>query len=50
MAGKGTVVHEYLGSATNAGEGEIFEIIKGTGFKIEPCALFQLPLSALYII
>lgn len=50
MSGKKTVVHEHLVSVTNAGEGEIFEIIKGTGFKIEPCALFQLPLSALYII
>lgn len=50
MAGKETVVHEHLVSVTNADEGEIFEIIKGTGFKIEPYALFQLPLSALYII
>ena len=50
MAGKETVVHEHLVSFTNAGEEEIFEIIKGTGFKIEPYALFQLPLSALYII
>lgn len=50
MAGKKTVVHEHLVSVTNAGEGEIFEIIKGTGFDFKPCALFQLPLSALYII
>lgn len=50
MAGKETVVHEHLVSVTNAGEGKIFEIIKGIGFKIEPYALFQLPLSALYII
>ena len=50
MAGKETVVHEHLVSVTNAGEGQIFEIIKGTGFNIKPYALFQLPLSALYII
>lgn len=48
MAEEEGVVHEYLASVMNAGEGEIFEIIKGTGSKTEPCALFQL--SALYII
>lgn len=41
MAVKETGVHEYLVSVTNAGEGEIFEIIKGTVSKSNPVPCFN---------